>query len=41
MARGFVSVTNSGLTEIADYLDKLGDSYEEITQQSVIAMQDV
>lgn len=41
MARGFVSVTNSGLTEIADYLDRLGDSYEEITQKSVVAMQDV
>lgn len=41
MARGFVSVTNTGLTEIADYLDKLADKYDEAIRQSVDAMQDV
>jgi hypothetical protein len=41
MARGFISVTNTGLTEIADYLDKLGDEYQEIVQQSVVSMQEV
>jgi len=41
MARGFVEITNSGLTEIADYLDKLADDYNEVLYQSVEAMQDV
>lgn len=41
MARGFVSVTNSGLTEIADYLDKLADKYDDAIRQSVDVMQDV
>lgn len=41
MTRAFVSVKNSGLTEIADYLDQLGDKFDEITYQSVQSMQDV
>ncbi len=41
MARGFVSITNTGLTEIADYLDKLGEEYQEIIHASVVSMQDV
>jgi len=41
MARGFVSVTNTGLTEIADYLDKMADNYDDAIRQSVDVMQDV
>jgi hypothetical protein len=39
MARGFIEITNTGLTEIADYLDKLADKYDPIVQESVQAMQ--
>ncbi len=41
MPRGFVSVTNTGLTEIADYLDRMADSYDKALIESVQAMQDV
>lgn len=41
MARGFVNVKNTGLTEIADYLDKLGERFDEINKQAVMSMQDV
>lgn len=41
MARGLISVTNSGLTEIADYLDQLGDDYEKAIFEATKAMQDV
>lgn len=41
MARGFISVTNTGLTEIADYLDQLGDEYEAAIFESVQAMEEV
>jgi len=41
MARGFVSVQNTGLTEIADYLDQLGANYEQAIFEASQAMQDV
>lgn len=41
MARGFVSVKNSGLTEIADYLEKLEDEFDEVATKAVQSMQDV
>lgn len=41
MARGFVSVKNTGLKEIAQYLDKLADKYDYAIRESVSAMQDV
>lgn len=41
MPRGFVSVKNTGLTEIADYLDQLEDQFDEIATKSVQSMQDV
>lgn len=40
MARGFIQITNTGLTEIADYLEKLADSYDTAILESVKAMQD-
>lgn len=39
MPRGFISIKNSGLTEIADYLDKLADKFDPIIKESVQAMQ--
>jgi hypothetical protein len=41
MARGLVSIKNTGLTEIADYLDKLADKYDQAILQSFDVMQDV
>lgn len=41
MARAFINVKNSGLSEIAKYLDELGDKYDDITYQSVQSMQDI
>jgi len=41
MPRGLVSVTNSGLKDIAKYLDKLADKYDEAIKDSVSVMQDV
>lgn len=41
MARGIISITNSGLSDIADYIDKLADNYNEILYESFQSMQDV
>lgn len=41
MARGLIKITNTGLTDIAKYLEKLADQYDPIILQSVKAMQDV
>lgn len=41
MARGLVSIKNSGLTEIANHFDKLADNYNEVLYKSVQSMQDV
>lgn len=41
MARGFVQITNTGLTEIADYLERLADQFDPIVKESVMSMQDV
>lgn len=41
MARGFVQITNTGLTEIADYLERLADQFDPIVRESVSSMQDV
>ncbi len=40
MPRGFVSVKNTGLTEIASYLEKLADQFDPIIRESVNAMQE-
>lgn len=39
MARGFIQIKNTGLTEIAEYLDRLGDQFDPIVKESVEAMQ--
>ena len=40
MPRGFINITNTGLTEIADYLERLADQFDPIIRESVDAMQD-
>ena len=40
MPRGFINITNTGLTEIASYLDKLAEKFDPIIKESVDAMQD-
>jgi len=40
MARGFISITDTGLKDIVQYLEKLGDEYDKILLQSMSAMQD-
>lgn len=41
MARGLFTIESSGLKDIVSYLDKLGDNYDRILKESVIAMQQV
>lgn len=40
MARGFISITDTGLKDIVQYLEKLGDNYDRILLESLQAMQD-
>lgn len=40
MARGFINIKNTGLTEIASYLERLVDQFDPIIKESVDAMQD-
>ena len=41
MARGFISIKDSGLKDIVQYLDKVGDNYDRILLESLKAMQAV
>lgn len=40
MARGFISITDTGLKDIIQYMEKLGDNYDRILLESLQAMQD-
>lgn len=40
MARGFISITDTGLKDIIQYMEKVGDNYDRILLESLQAMQD-
>lgn len=40
MARGFISITDTGLKDIIQYMEKLGDNYDRILLESLQAMQE-